>query len=739
MRRQSGALGLYASLLTGVLSITSTVAEVCSNRPYAQHGGEGPFYVSGGTLRADVTEAEPGLPVQLLVKVLDPGCNPIEDAFVDIWQANADGYYSGLAGLDHDHVAHKPHARGPAADLHGGMPMIGAPSCAHTYQPFPGIPAQGPRLGARNNRPHGQHRRLAAEDVPHPDVANGTHPEPAGMGHAPLPAMRQAMGPHEGPHDHVMHPEVSSGPRPAHVLHGDAPRSANGSGYGDAHGRNLAKQDGPDDGSGILLSGASNPDAHGMAPKPMLNAYGPGQLPGQLPGAPHGMHGAHDDSPRMDAPVEGQFPGHVLGAPHGIHGPHPVPHTGAPVTARPDSFSSSPAGTRHHLAAAHGPQGMPRMEHGPRGTQTAPHHPRRGLAAQGNQLPRTSRPGPKDDAWAAAAKSSVRGPQPRKLPRRFPRLPSPAGAPHMSPHGDGLGPMGGPHSHPCVGLRGGMGPHLEPTDNSTFLRGVQPTNASGMAAFQTIFPGPVPHEPPHINVKVHLAPGAATSLQQAFERSLTVYAGQILMNRSLAEAVYSSNDAYPNASHEMQMGGHPHPSDDHSMNGPAAFPDALVSQTATFSGSVQSGLVMSITLKVRHTSEPGRHGNAMGPFPGPLPQRASDIAADMGSLDASQMGGSDLWAMPPGAGPMTEGDSADQLEGRPESVPGGPGAMGAGVGMRGSRDHSSAAGPAVAGQGQMDGLPEDLPQDPNLTDPGTHTMAPGQKDHKPPGEVAGKP
>lgn len=111
--------------------------------------------------------------------------------------------------------------------------------------------------------------------------------------------------------------------------------------------------------------------------------------------------------------------------------------------------------------------------------------------------------GPDADPWAAAAKSSVRGPQPRKVPLDFGHLPAPAGAPHMGPReGHHHGPMGGPGSRPHMGPHGGQGPRLHPTDNSTFLRGVQATNASGFAVFQTIFPGPAPHEPPHINVKV---------------------------------------------------------------------------------------------------------------------------------------------------------------------------------------------------------------------------------------------
>jgi protocatechuate 3,4-dioxygenase beta subunit len=36
---------------------------------------------------------------------------------------------------------------------------------------------------------------------------------------------------------------------------------------------------------------------------------------------------------------------------------------------------------------------------------------------------------------------------------------------------------------------GGGGQHETPTDNSTFLRGVQRTDANGLALFKTIYPG----------------------------------------------------------------------------------------------------------------------------------------------------------------------------------------------------------------------------------------------------------
>ena len=70
----------------------------CSNATFSDGTGEGPFYLPTGIFRPDVVEDEPGLPVQLLVTVIGPDCTPVDGAFIDIWQANVDGIYSGFAG-----------------------------------------------------------------------------------------------------------------------------------------------------------------------------------------------------------------------------------------------------------------------------------------------------------------------------------------------------------------------------------------------------------------------------------------------------------------------------------------------------------------------------------------------------------------------------------------------------------------------------------------------------------------
>jgi protocatechuate 3,4-dioxygenase beta subunit len=59
----------------------------------------GPFYFDPKLVRSEIAEGRPGLPLQLVLRVIESGpCTPIADARVDIWHADARGVYSGYAG-----------------------------------------------------------------------------------------------------------------------------------------------------------------------------------------------------------------------------------------------------------------------------------------------------------------------------------------------------------------------------------------------------------------------------------------------------------------------------------------------------------------------------------------------------------------------------------------------------------------------------------------------------------------
>ena len=58
---------------------------------------EGPYYIPGEKLRRNITEGRPGAPLLLHSYVVDATtCQPIRNAAVDIWHADAGGVYSGF-------------------------------------------------------------------------------------------------------------------------------------------------------------------------------------------------------------------------------------------------------------------------------------------------------------------------------------------------------------------------------------------------------------------------------------------------------------------------------------------------------------------------------------------------------------------------------------------------------------------------------------------------------------------
>src|SRR5947208_14054998 len=57
---------------------------------------EGPYYLDLETVRKDITEGKPGVPLTLRVKVIDTAtCSALPGTAVDIWHCDALGVYSG--------------------------------------------------------------------------------------------------------------------------------------------------------------------------------------------------------------------------------------------------------------------------------------------------------------------------------------------------------------------------------------------------------------------------------------------------------------------------------------------------------------------------------------------------------------------------------------------------------------------------------------------------------------------
>jgi protocatechuate 3,4-dioxygenase beta subunit len=92
----------------------------------------GPCYAST-LVRRDVSEGYQGLPLRLVLLVVDESCSPVPDATVDIWHTRNSGTYSGDdAGLGVDGT--------PGGGLPVGFPASSDAGAPPTGVPFPGGP-----------------------------------------------------------------------------------------------------------------------------------------------------------------------------------------------------------------------------------------------------------------------------------------------------------------------------------------------------------------------------------------------------------------------------------------------------------------------------------------------------------------------------------------------------------------------------------------------------------------------
>lgn len=69
-------------------------ADVCVITPEVT---EGPYYFDPALNRQDITEGRPGIKTIVRLQVVDAQCQPMANARVDIWHADATGVYSGYA------------------------------------------------------------------------------------------------------------------------------------------------------------------------------------------------------------------------------------------------------------------------------------------------------------------------------------------------------------------------------------------------------------------------------------------------------------------------------------------------------------------------------------------------------------------------------------------------------------------------------------------------------------------
>src|SRR2546428_1808498 len=95
------AVGVLGSLAFGTVAaawgqraLTDTVGMLTPEQR------EGPFYLAPLRIPQAISEGRPGVPLQLILRVLEASasCAPIPTAAVDVWQCDALGIYSGYEG-----------------------------------------------------------------------------------------------------------------------------------------------------------------------------------------------------------------------------------------------------------------------------------------------------------------------------------------------------------------------------------------------------------------------------------------------------------------------------------------------------------------------------------------------------------------------------------------------------------------------------------------------------------------
>lgn len=193
----------------------------------------------------------------------------------------------------------------------------------------------------------------------------------------------------------------------------------------------------------------------------------------------------------------------------------------------------------------------------------------------------------------------------------------PPGDPNQRPQMDG-GPNGPPPGGPG-GPEGRNGPpQMKPTDEETFLRGVQVTDARGRVEFATVFPGWYQGRDTHIHMKVHVGGHAPAGTGHAHDAAHTAYptfagghvchTGQIAFADELSDQVARLE---PYRQHDLRR---TRLREDHVFMGDPR--DYMMETKATDTTRLHAGLRGTITVFVDPESTPTPVGIG-GPGGGP--------------------------------------------------------------------------------------------------------------------------
>ncbi|GHG91317.1 intradiol ring-cleavage dioxygenase [Streptomyces lanatus] len=124
-------------IATGATAAALTVGAAAPETPAAAQAAaavctltkemtEGPYYLDGQLVRADISEDKTGIPLELTLTVVDDDtCAPLDNALVEIWHCDALGEYSGFVGNNgHDEPDNGTFLRGGVLTGSDGVARI---------------------------------------------------------------------------------------------------------------------------------------------------------------------------------------------------------------------------------------------------------------------------------------------------------------------------------------------------------------------------------------------------------------------------------------------------------------------------------------------------------------------------------------------------------------------------------------------------------------------------------------
>jgi protocatechuate 3,4-dioxygenase beta subunit len=151
--------------------------------------------------------------------------------------------------------------------------------------------------------------------------------------------------------------------------------------------------------------------------------------------------------------------------------------------------------------------------------------------------------------------------------------------------------------------------------SGTFLRGVQVTDADGIAAFQTIYPGWYSGRTVHIHMMVHIGGAAEATPGVGDGGSYTgghvAHTGQLYFDDAISDEVFATAEAYAGRSNGERVRNE----QDMILGSALDEPGFLLALTPLGENPMEDGFLAEITVGIDPSATPGPVGFGGGPPP----------------------------------------------------------------------------------------------------------------------------